>query len=60
MRSEHLREWLWEKRAGEAAKVKAKEAELEGETSRSDSEERESEAEEGTADRVEEMELAKW
>ena len=60
MRAEHLREWLWEQRAGEVAKVKANEAELEGEMSRSESKERESKADEGTADRVEEREMAKW
>ena len=60
MRAEHLREWLWEQRLGEVAKVKAKEAELEGETSRSESKERESKSYKGTADRVEERELAKW
>ena len=40
--------------------MKAKEAELEGETSRSESKERESKADEGTDDRVEEREMAKW
>ena len=64
MRAEHLREWLWEHQAGEAAKVNTKEAEAEAEaeveTSGSESEEKESEAEEGTADGVEERDLTKW
>ena len=40
--------------------MKENDAELEVETSRPESKERESKADEGTADRVEEREMAKW
>ena len=62
MRAKHIREWLQEHRAGEAEKVKAKEAdaEKEGEKLGFYSEERESKDKEGTAGGVEEREPNKW